>query len=100
MSISIIWINLEYQSLRCLKKNRFVYRSRVADDDEPDIFHIFVRNCLNIFGFYAANAVQELKAVSPAAADQLVTCEFAGLGRVRFLPQIIICQKLACHSCD
>src|SRR5882724_5259837 len=53
-------------TLLCRNKDRLVYRRRIADNYEANVFDIFVRNSFNVFRFHFTNPVEKLKRVSPA----------------------------------
>ena len=71
-----------------LKKDRFIDIGHIADDDEPQIFHILVRHRLDLDRFYLLYAVEKLERPTPSAADQFVLGQVFCLRGVRFLAAV------------
>src|ERR1041384_5872056 len=67
---------------------------RISQNHEADIAHVFLCDALHVGGRYRAKLFEKLQRVAPAAADQFILRETAGLRRVRFLTDIVCRQEL------
>lgn len=68
------WDRIRFVSFRVweqlvLKKDRAVYLVLVADDDEAQIAHIFVRNGLNFRCVHLSHAIKKFERTLPTAAN-------------------------------
>src|SRR5947209_20255652 len=80
LSFAFCLFTFAFSSLsRLLREDVLVYALRVADDDELKVLHVGVGDALHVCGRDGAQAVEEDGGAAPAAADQLVLREFAGL---------------------
>ena len=80
------------------QKDRAADGGRISDDYEPQVFHVFLGDVLNIRGFDLAYAIEIFKSVSPPAADHFIAGEFRSLSGVGLLAEKIGRQKLSSYA--
>src|SRR5712691_10455244 len=85
--------------LRCVRSKAHALRSipylsgeyalidlrRVAEYDEADVAHVFLRDALHLSGRDRAQPFKKIERVPPATADQFVLGQFRRLSTVGFL---------------
>src|SRR5712671_906792 len=73
---------------------------RIAEHDEANVAHIFLRHALHVRGCHDAQLFEKLQRVAPAATDQFVLGHAGSLRRVGLLADVIGGQELRYHRGD
>src|SRR5437762_14238063 len=77
-----------------LREDALVDALRVADDDELEVAHVGVCDALHVGGRDGAQAFEDSGGVAPAASDEFVLRQLAGLRCVGLLPLVVARQEL------
>ena len=72
----------------------------VAEHDEANVAHVFLRNALDVGRGDCAQLFQKHQRVAPATADQLVLRQLGSLGGIGFLADVVGCEKLRNNGVD